>query len=473
MYYGHLFWTWLYIYILFSLFIKGIFITKSQKVSKSEMQEDYTNNFEEDFSEYQSSIISILTTIKEDRLYLKTYVNKFHSSFDVKAKTILNNASKIKLKSEEFMSVVSHLDRLHFQVNMKINKILMLKSYLQYIHKSYENNSPQSLYSKNLSINKENIENYISTYDNLKVAIKKGFINKIGEPIGWNDISLQKDHTFGGYHYLNIGNGQNSANNGLEIFIPFSSEFTLLWIRCPNSYFSSYRVAFKNNSFLTPIYSCGISNSIAENKDNDEKYQQYWITIPIENQLNNQIVLFSAGKYSKGLISGLAFSKFYTKYDTIANLLDLHYAHNGGNQLSIHLKKQFQKFSIIIPKQKTSEMFIPITHSNTDKILYILTPDSDFCHNSLYVNDIKIDRFRRSYTYKCNNTYSNDLIITANDSTNNNSKNYQRNTSKFYLSTYIPRFLISNKYYYIKISLDLKYQDSDVLIDEIGTCDIN
>lgn len=313
-----------------------------------------------------------------------------------------------------------------------------------------------------------------------------GFITKGLIAPGFDDTSYKTNP----WHRLKIIKFGSGESHNFKIRVPL--EYDTIWLRVLNDRWNIYGIPHLQYSYnttydvsdptISPVlarYTGGHRNLNEISPDggvgDSTAYYHKWVQIPINinhplNQtiitLNNvqyrEITIYS-GKYNfeernivpgDNWISGLAFSNNpynLTKLSAVGvhwgvnNSPTINWAHDEWHRDNLAYFGTLNIFEFIIP-------IINWIGDTEDRLIYIIEHNDDWQntdHLALYCNDIKIERFRTTYT----NPFA----------THYNSKLYSR-----YLAARIPNSIIQSSNGFLKFKIDRTKAEDNFYFREIG-----
>ncbi len=291
-------------------------------------------------------------------------------------------------------------------------------------------------------------------YDNIFTALEKGIVAKNGNPIGWDDL-LYRKNPWNGKLIMCIGSNSQENGAGMKIIIP--ENYNVLWLRVHNdNNWNVYRFSYLDgNKEILPKFASGhrYLNEISPDGGASDSYDSLhmWVPIPIPRSG----ILLAQSDYDSGhWISGIAFSKNlwgHAKNSALA----YHWKLNGGSNIGWDSGNWNNDVLGLINKGVVPELIVPVVENGKDKLLYIVEHNNNWngiMHTAVYVNGVKIERFRASYI----NPFA----------MHTNSKFYNR-----YIATKIPKELIKKGDNTISVKIDMTFQNNNIYFREVGTHD--
>ncbi len=300
---------------------------------------------------------------------------------------------------------------------------------------------------------KDNMYLESKIYDNIFQAMDNGVIKKIGSPNGWNDQS-HKTNPWNSKLMLNIGTGAQSNGNGLQVNVP--KDYNVLWLRCSNHVWGAFRLKYSDgNKEDLGKFACGHRNlnGISPDGAAPDSYNTVHRWAPIRITRAGVLDVYSDIN-SDSWISGIAFGKNLWNH-AVNSAIAYHWKLNGGTDGWNTDNWNSDNLGLIV-QQKINELYVPISPSGKDKLLYLIEYNSNWLgtmHTSIKVNGTPIERFRTSYG---NNPFA----------THFNSKYFDR-----YMAALVPNSLIPKDALFIKVEIDMRQQNEHIYYREVGTHD--
>jgi hypothetical protein len=301
-------------------------------------------------------------------------------------------------------------------------------------------------------------------YQNIFEAFDDNTIQKVGDPVGWDENSYIKNK-WEGRNILNIGNADQVDRNSLEITIP-EGEYDVLWLRVLNERWETFNIRPSNvplRAHGVEIYACGWRNLNEISPDGtspDSWHRKHmWCPIPIrkhKGKLPGKVRVWTGpNTNSGGWISGIGFGKNlwnHAKNSAVA----YHWGLNGGSKDVGWDTHEWNSDNLAkLQGGKKYVLRVPVIPNGKDKLVYIIEHNNNWLgiqHGEVRVNTKPIERFRTSYS----NPFA----------THINSKIYSR-----YMAAKIPSDLIPADAKFIDLEMDFANNDNWFYFREIGTHD--
>ncbi len=291
-------------------------------------------------------------------------------------------------------------------------------------------------------------------YQDPIMALETGVINKLGNPIGW-DEQTYRINTYERRKMINIGNTQQNNGNGMLVKVP--EGYNVLWLRVLNDRENVYRVTNVNfQDEQIEKYACfarGLNEISPDGTTSDSyDYLNKWCPIPLRRP--GDYIIYSDKNRDGCWISGLAFSKNIWNHAK-NGALAYYWRINGGSEAEWNSSNWNNDVIAMVPYGKTTEYNVPVVASGNDKLLYLVEYNSNWdglMHTSLLINDKPVERFRTTYY----NPFA----------THINSKIFQR-----YVAVRVPKEYIANDSKFLNLKINMEMNNRQINFREIGTHD--
>lgn len=312
-------------------------------------------------------------------------------------------------------------------------------------------------------------------YQNIFDAKDKRVIEKIGNPIGYDDTTYAPGKTlWEGRSIINYGSKVNPLKNGLLVHVP--EEYEVVWLRVHNDSWTVVTVQVVSTGEIIGRFATGyrrLNNLTPDGTLGSDGHWQYhlWMPIPLPRNKVGDIVLTTSHTDANLWISGIAFSKNPWKH-AMNSAVSYHWALNNPGTPEDKVVNDHKLHGIewvtgnwnndqLIRVHNTglnakATLYVPVVPSGRDKLIYAAEHDSNWLgtgHIDMTINDKPIERFRSTY----DNPFS---------------RHFNGKMNMRYIAAKIPKEYISPQDKFVKLEINMKPTNHGMFFREVGTHDL-